>query len=176
MLIEYNGKKPKVAPTAFVAPNATLIGDVVVEEEASIWFGAVLRADYGKIVVGARSSVQDNVVVHVMPDASTDIGEEVTVAHGAVLHTCTIGRGALIGMNAVILDYAVIGEQSLVAAGAVVTERMEIPARHLAVGSPASIRKELSGSSLWWVVGSSNSYVDLAKSYLKQGIGRVKEE
>ena len=113
MLIEYNGKKPRVSEKAFVAPGATLIGDVEVGEEASIWFGARLRGDIGKITVGARTSIQDNVVVHVFGGGRTDIGEDVTVAHGAVLHNCTVHRGALIGMNAVVLDNAVIGEQAV---------------------------------------------------------------
>ena len=94
MLIELNGKKPKVSEKAFVAPNATLIGDVTVEDEASIWFGAQLRADFGKIVVGPGSSIQDNVVVHMLPGGQTVIEEGVTVAHGAVLHNCTLKKAA----------------------------------------------------------------------------------
>lgn len=173
MLIEFNGKKPKVSEKAFVAPNATLIGDVTVEEGASIWFGAQLRADFGKIIVKARSSIQDNVVIHTLPGGQTIVEEGVTVAHGAVLHNCTLKKGCIIGMNAVILDNAVVGEQAMIAAGSVVTEGTEIPDRHLAVGTPAKPKKELSGNSLWWVEKSANAYVMLAENYLKEGIGKI---
>lgn len=171
MLIEFNGKKPQVSDKAFVAPNATLIGDVVVEEGASIWFGAQLRADFGRIVVGARSSVQDNVVVHMLPGGATIIGEGVTVAHGAVLHNCTLKNGCVIGMNAVILDNAEIGAQAMIAAGSVVTKGTKIPDRHLAAGTPASPKKELSGDALWWVEQSSAAYTKLADMYLQEKIG-----
>lgn len=173
MLIEYNGKKPKVSEKAFVAPDATLIGDVEVAEGASIWFGARLRGDIGKITVGARTSVQDNVVVHVFAGGKTAIGEDVTVAHGAVLHNCIVEKGAVIGMNAVILDNAVIGEQAIIAAGSVVAEGTQIPPRSLAAGAPAQVKKELSGKSLLWVELSAQAYVELAKNYLRQGIGRT---
>jgi carbonic anhydrase/acetyltransferase-like protein (isoleucine patch superfamily) len=172
VFIEFNGKKPKVSEKAFVAPGATLIGDVEVAEEASIWFGARLRGDIGKITVGARTSIQDNVVVHVYGGGRTEIGEDVTVAHGAVLHNCTVRRGALVGMNAVVLDNAVIGEQAVVAAGSVVSEGMEVPPRHLAAGVPARVKKELSGDFLALRELGAKGYVELAKTYRQQGIGR----
>ncbi|SFH00198.1 Carbonic anhydrase or acetyltransferase, isoleucine patch superfamily [Desulfotomaculum arcticum] len=153
----------------------TLIGDVTVEDEASIWFGAQLRADFGKIVVGPGSSIQDNVVVHMLPGGQTVIEEGVTVAHGAVLHNCTLKKGCIIGMNAVILDNAVVGEQAMIAAGSVVTDGTQIPDRYLAAGTPAKPKKELSGNSLWWVEQSANAYVALAENYLKQGIGKVEK-
>jgi len=165
VLVEFNGKKPQVSPTAFVAPTATLIGDVTVGDEASIWYGAVLRGDFGGIKIGARSSVQDNVVIHVLPEGNCEVGEDVTVAHGAVLHNCRVEKGALIGMNAVILDHAVVGEQAMVAAGSVVTDKTQIKPRTLAAGTPAAPRKELSGNSLWWVEQSSQAYVDLSRIY-----------
>lgn len=165
MIIEFEGKKPRVAPNAFVAPTAVLIGDVEVGEEASIWFGAVLRGDYGRIVVGRGSSIQDNVVVHVMPDCETIIGEDVTVAHGAVLHGCRIERGATIGMNAVLQDFCVIGAEAMVAAGGVVTANATIPARHLAAGAPAVVKKEIEGASLAWVLQSAPMYRELARRY-----------
>jgi len=166
LLVEFEGKRPKVEEGAFVAPGATLIGDVTVKRGASIWFGAVLRGDFGPIEVGERTSIQDNVVVHVLPGGSTVIGDDVTVAHGAVLHNCTIKRGALVGMNAVVLDNVVVEEEAMVAAGSVVREGTVIPARHLAVGAPAEVKKELSGQSLWWVQASASAYVELAKRYL----------
>ena len=173
MIIEYNGKKPRVSAKAFVAPNAALIGDVEVAEGASIWFGAQVRGDMGKITVGAGSNIQDNVVVHAEPGKQTVIEEDVTVGHGAVLHTCTIKRGAVIGIKAVVLDDAVVGEQAMVAAGSVVTPGTQIPPRHLAAGMPARVKKELDGKSLWWVEQSPEDYAKLTESYLQQGIGRI---
>jgi carbonic anhydrase/acetyltransferase-like protein (isoleucine patch superfamily) len=168
-IIPFNGRMPRIHPTAWVAPTATLIGNVVVEAEASIWFGAVLRGDdpEHEIRVGARTSVQDNCVVHVSAQGPTVIGEEVTVGHGAVMESCTIGRGALIGMNAVVLQAATIGAGALIAAGAVVPARAEIPARHLAVGAPARVKKELDGESLRWIETSAAHYVALSREYLR---------
>ena len=171
MLIEFEGKKPQVAEGAFIAPTATLIGDVIVEEGASIWFGAVLRGDFGRIIIKKGSSVQDNTVLHVIPDCETVVGENATVAHGAVLHGCTIEKGAIVGMNSVIQDFAVIGEESMVAAGSVVPANMQVPKRHLVAGVPAEVKKEITGSSLMWVSQSAPMYQELSRKYLDQGIG-----
>ncbi|MFC2003345.1 gamma carbonic anhydrase family protein [Chloroflexota bacterium] len=176
MLIEYSGKKPKVSEKAFVAPNATLIGDVQVAEYASIWFGAQLRGDLGEIKVGARSSVQDNAVIHADTGKETVIEEDVTVGHGAVLHGCTIKRRAVIGIKAVVLDGAVVGEQAMVAAGSVVPPGTQIPPLHLAAGVPARVKKELAGDYLWWVEQGADIYTELIKGYLQQGIGNVDSE
>jgi carbonic anhydrase/acetyltransferase-like protein (isoleucine patch superfamily) len=127
------------------------------------------------ISVGARSSVQDNCVIHVSAAGATLIGEEVTVGHGAVLESCTVGRRALIGMNAVVLQGASVGDEALIAAGAVVGEGAEVPARHLAAGVPARVRKELAGESLDWITRSAPHYVALSRRYLAEGIGRVGE-
>lgn len=175
MILPWNGIHPRIHPTAFVAPNATVIGNVTVEAEASVWFGAVIRGDEPEheIRVGARTSVQDNVVLHVSRQGPTLIGEDVTVGHGAVLESCTVGRGALIGMNAVVLQTAEVGEQALVAAGAVVGAGARIPPRTLAAGTPARVKKELEGESLRWVSTSAEHYVALSRDYLAQGIGGV---
>ncbi len=175
MLIEFDGKKPQVAPGAFIAPTATLIGDVIVEEGASIWFGAVLRGDFGRITVRKGSSVQDNVVVHVIPENETMIGENVTVAHGAVLHGCKVEKGAVVGMSAVLQDFCLIGEEAMVAAGSVVPSNMEVPPRHLAAGVPAKIKKEIAGTSLIWISQSASMYRELAGKYLQQGIDGLSE-
>lgn len=172
MLIEFEGKKPQVAEGAFIAPTATLIGDVIVEEGSSIWFGAVLRGDFGRIIVKKGSSVQDNTVLHVIPDCETVVGENATVAHGAVLHGCTVENGAIVGMNSVIQDFAVIGEESMVAAGSVVPANMQVPKRHLVAGVPAEVKKEITGSSLMWISQSAPMYQELARKYLDQGIGK----
>lgn len=176
-ILPFAGIHPRIDPSAFVAPSATVIGNVEIGAEASVWFGAVLRGDEPEhvISVGARSSVQDNCVIHVSAAGATLIGEEVTVGHGAVLESCTVGRRALIGMNAVVLQGASVGDEALIAAGAVVGEGAEVPARHLAAGVPARVRKELAGESLDWITRSAPHYVALSRRYLAEGIGRVGE-
>ncbi len=170
VVIPFHGKTPRIHPSAFVAPTAVLIGDVEIGEESSIWFGAVLRGDHPDhgIRVGARTSVQDNCVLHVSARGATIVGDEVTVGHGAVFESCEIRRGALIGMNAVLLHGCVIGEEALVAALSVVATGMVVPPRTLVAGAPAQIRKELTGESADWVRGSSQHYVELAREYLAQ--------
>ena len=171
MIIEFEGKKPQIAEDAFIAPTATLIGDVIVEAGASIWFGAVLRGDFGRIIVRKGSSIQDNVVVHVIPECETVIGENATVAHGAILHGCTIEKGAIVGMGSIVQDFCVIGEEAMIAAGSVVPTNMKVPPRHLAAGVPAQVKKEIAGASLMWVMQSAPMYQELARKYLKQGLG-----
>lgn len=174
ILIPYEDKKPRVAKGTFIAPTAVLIGDVTVEEGASIWFGAVLRGDRGSIVVKKGANVQDNTVVHLKDiGGRAIIGENATVAHGAILHECTIEKGAIVGMNAVVLDYAVVGEESIVAAGSVVSNETIIPPRSLAAGIPAEVKKEISGDSLWYIKISSADYHEQRDIYLRQGIGMV---
>lgn len=176
-ILPYAGIRPRIHPTAFVAPSATVIGNVEIGEEASVWFGAVIRGDEPEhpIVVGPRTSVQDNVVLHVSARGPTVLGAEVTVGHGAVLESCVVGDRALIGMNAVVLQRATVGEEALVAAGAVVGEGAEVPPRSLAAGTPARVKKELSGASLGWVQKSARHYVELSRSYLAEGVGRVED-
>lgn len=177
-ILPYRGIRPRIHPSAFLAPTAVVIGNVEIGEEASVWFGAVLRGDEPEheIRIGARTSIQDNCVIHVSARGPTTIGPEVTVGHGAVLESCTVGRGALIGMNAVVLQGATVGEQALVAAGAVVPDGGEVPARHLAAGTPARVKKELEGTSLGWILNSSAHYVELSRDYLSQGVGAVDGE
>ena len=172
LIIPYAGKTPRVHPSAFIAPNAVLIGDVEIGEESSVWFGAVLRGDHPDhgIRVGARTSIQDNCVLHVSARGATIVGDEVTVGHGAVFESCEIKRGALIGMNTVLLHGCTIGEEALVAALSVVPTGMDVPARTLVAGAPAKVRKELTGESADWVRGSSEHYVELSRSYMAQQI------
>jgi len=175
IILPWNGHTPRIHPSAFVAPTAVLIGNVEVGAESSIWFGAVLRGDNPEHVirVGARTSIQDNCVLHVSERGPTIVGDDVTVGHGAVFESCEIKAGALIGMNSVLLHECVIGAGSLVAALSVVPTGMVVPDRTLVAGSPARVRKELSGESAEWVKGSAAHYVELSRSYLRQGVGAV---
>jgi len=171
MFIEYRGKTPKVHPSAFVAPTAVLIGDVEIGEESSIWFGAVIRGDNGPIRIGARTSVQDNAVLHVSENNRTIVGDGVTIGHCATMEDCVIEDGALIGTNAVVLNGARVGRRSLIAAGSVVGATAQIPAESVAAGAPARVKKPLDGVSAMWVDHGSREYVKLSRSYLQHGIG-----
>ncbi len=132
----------------WVAPNAVLIGKVRLEEEASVWFGAVLRGDNELITLGARSNVQDGSVLHTDPGFPLTIGADCTIGHMVMLHGCTIGRGSLIGIGAIILNGAKIGEECVVGAGTLIPEGKEIPARSLVVGSPGKIVRQLSDDEI----------------------------
>ena len=165
----YGGRYPRVVDDAFIAPSADLVGDVVVEERASVWFGAVLRGDFSNIVIGAGSSVQDNAVIHCAAGMPTVIGRNVTIGHGALLEGCVIEDGAVIGMGAVVLQRARVGRGSMVAAGAVVREGHEIPPGVLAAGAPAVVKKALDGSSMKWVESAALRYQELRARYLKEG-------
>ncbi len=171
MFIEYRGKLPKVAASAFVAPTAVLIGDVEVGEESSIWFGVVIRGDNGPIRIGARTSVQDNSVVHVSQNNTTTIGDDCTVGHSVTMEDCTIQDGALIGSNAVVLNGATVGARALIAAGSVVPANANVPPETLNAGAPAIVKRKLEGVSLGWVEKTPASYVELSRSYLHHGIG-----
>ncbi|MGA8535607.1 MAG: gamma carbonic anhydrase family protein [Candidatus Tumulicola sp.] len=176
MLIPFGGKQPKIDPSAFVAPTAVLIGDVEIGPQSSVWFGAVLRGDNGPIRVGARTSIQDNAVVHVSEHGATLIGDDVTIGHCAVMEDCDIKPHALIGSNATLLNGCTIGEGALIAAGSVVGERADIPARVMAAGAPAKVKKALEGAAAGWIEISANEYVKLSRSYLAQSIGAVEDQ
>jgi carbonic anhydrase/acetyltransferase-like protein (isoleucine patch superfamily) len=171
MIIEYRGKRPRIAASAFVAPTAVLIGDVQIGEESSIWFGTVLRGDNGPIRVGSRSSIQDNSVIHVSEGHQTIIGDDCTIGHCAVLEDCTIENGALIGSNSVVLNGAIVGAKSLIGAGSVVGANANIPPLVVAAGAPATVKKKLEGEAVHWVEHAGPEYVTLSRSYLDHGIG-----
>ena len=166
-LYSFEGKSPTVHPTAFVAPTASLVGDVTVEAGASVWFGAVLRGDFGSIVVREGANVQDGSVLHAAPDGPVEIGPGATIGHGCVVHACTIGREALIANHATVLDGAVIGSRTLVGAGALVTGGTEIPDGVLAIGAPARVLGPIEGTGAEaWVAGNPAVYQELAQRYL----------
>ena len=166
MIIEFKGKRPSIAPDAYIAPNATIIGDVTIGAEASVWFGAVIRGDEGKIVIGARTSVQDNVVIHVNSRSDTIVEADVTIGHGVVMEGCHIGAGSLIGMNATVLSESKVGKGCLIAAGAVVAEFADIPDRVLAVGVPAKVKRPLSPDMQVRLARAPNSYLKYRQDYL----------
>ena len=166
--LSFDGKEPQIAPDAFIAPTAVLIGDVVVEEGASVWFGAVLRADFSRIVVGTGSNIQDNSVLHTNEGQPTLIGSNVTVGHLSMLHGCIIEDEALIGMGSIVLDRARIGRRTMLAAGSVVSEGGEIPPEVLAAGAPAEVKKALDGSSSKWVATAAHEYRKLRLRYMER--------
>lgn len=171
MLIEFEGKRPKIGKNVFIAPNAYLVGDVEVDDDSSIWFGAVIRGDFGPVRIGKRCSIQDNATLHVFESAPTILRDEVTVGHNAVLEGCELLASSLVGMNATVLPFARIGERTMVAAGSVVTERSIFPDRVLVGGAPARVLKELDGSALGWIERASRDYCDMQKRYRAQGLG-----
>jgi len=162
---ELGGRRPKVHPDAYIAPTAVLIGDVVVEKGASVWFGAVLRADEATIRVGEGANVQDNVVVHCAVDLPTVIEKNATIGHSAQLEGCVVEQGALVGMGATMLQRSRLGEGSMLAAGAVLQEGMHIPPGQLAAGVPARVKKPIDGSSNEWVSSSAQHYRERAVRY-----------
>lgn len=165
LLVPYGGDEPVVHETAWLAPTATLVGPVTVHREASVWYGAVLRADYGTITVGAGSNVQDNCVFHTGLDLPVTLGERVSVGHSAVLHGCTVEDAVLVGMGATVLNGARIGRGSLVAAGTVVLEGTEIPPGSLVAGVPGKVRRPLSEEESAKVHANAREYVALAGRY-----------
>jgi carbonic anhydrase/acetyltransferase-like protein (isoleucine patch superfamily) len=168
MIHAFEGKEPDVGADVFVAPTATLIGDVVLEPEASVWFGAVLRGDFDRILVGEGSCVQDNAVVHTAEGLPTMVGANVTVGHAAMLEGCVVEDGALIAMGAIVLQGARVGAGALVAAGSVVREGQEIPAGVVAAGVPAVVKKEVDGSSRRWIETAAAEYRQLRRRYLEE--------
>ena len=164
-LFAFEGREPVISPEAWIAPTATLVGDVRIEAEASIWYGAVLRADFGPIVVRRGANVQDGSVLHGGADPVTEVGEGATIGHLCVVHGAVIGAEALIGNGATVLDGVRIGRQALVAAGATVPPGMTVPDGMLAVGVPAKIAGEVSGGAKLWVDTNPEVYRALARRH-----------
>ena len=165
LFVEYDGRRPQVHPSAFIAPGAVLIGDVRIGPNASVFYGAVLRADIGTIRVGARTNIQDNCVLHVESGVDCVLGDDVTVGHKAMIHASTVGDGTLVGMSASLLSRSVIGPGSLIAAGAVVKEDAQIPARSLAAGVPARVMRELSPEQSGAFIPHAAKYVRVAREH-----------
>lgn len=164
-LFSFEGRAPVVSPSAWIAPTATLVGDVTIEDDASIWYGAVLRGDFGRIVVRRGANVQDGSVLHGGTDPVTEVGEGATIGHLCVVHGAVIGTEALIGNSATVLDGAVIGDRALVAAGATVPPGMSVPGGMLAVGTPARVTREVTGAAKGWVDSNPEVYRRLARRH-----------
>jgi carbonic anhydrase/acetyltransferase-like protein (isoleucine patch superfamily) len=164
-LFSFEGHEPSVSPAAWIAPTATLVGDVRVEADASIWYGAVLRADFGPIVVRSGANIQDGSILHGGSDPITEVGAGATIGHLCVVHSAVIGAEALIGNGATVLDGAVVGARALVAAGATVPPGMIIGDDQLAVGVPARLAGEVSGGAKRWVDTNPETYRALARRH-----------
>jgi len=169
IVLPFEGDTPDIDPTAYLAPNAAVIGRVRIEAGASVWFSATVRGDTDQLVLGARSNLQDSAVVHADAGSPAIIGADVSIGHGAVVHGCRIEDGCLIGMNATVLNGAVIGAQSLVAAGAVVLEGTTVPPRSLVAGIPAKVRRELSDEEVESLRRNATNYVSRAAAYRDAG-------
>lgn len=172
-LFEYEGKRPVIADDAWIAPTATLIGDVTIESGASIWYGATLRGDDGPIVVRERANVQDGTVIHTTPDVTTEIGVRATVAHQCMIHGAVLEEEALVGNGCVVLDGARIGARSMIAAMSLVQPGVQIPPGVLAAGVPAQVKKEIAGTQAeFWVKMNPVYYPELAIRH-RNGIRRI---
>ena len=168
MLQKFRDKYPQVEKAAFVAENATLIGDVVLEEDATVWFGAVLRGDSNTIKVGKGSNIQDNCTLHCDAHSPLTVGANVTVGHNVILHGCTVEDNCLIGMGAIVMNDVVIGENSIVGAGALITEGKVFPANSLILGSPAKAKGETDENARDMIRDAAEHYVHHGREYANQ--------
>ena len=170
LLMELDGVSPTIGRDVWLAPTAVLIGDVRVGDNASIWFGAVLRGDSSTIHIGPGTCVQDNAVIHCAHDLPTIVGENVVVGHAAMLEGCVIEDGAIVGMGAIVLQRARLGARAMLATGSVLGEGREIGPGMLAVGMPAAEKKPLSGSAQGWVDSAAEQYQHYRRRYLATGV------
>ncbi len=173
MIRSFNGKTPKIAESAFISEAAYIVGDVEIGENSSVWPGAVIRGDFGKIKIGRNTAVEDNCVIHSgSPSGIGDvvIGNNVQIGHGAVLNCHKIGNNVLMGMNSTALHDVEIGDFCVIGAGCLVGQGMKIPGRSFVAGVPGKIRGEASPQQLWWVQGGPETYAKLAQQYKEQGL------
>lgn len=165
MILNYLDKHPQIADDVYIAPTATIIGDVTIASGASIWYGSVIRGDLAPITIGANTNIQDNCTIHTDHNKPANIGRHVTVGHNAIVHGCTIEEQCLIGINAVVLSGAVIKTGSLVAAGALIKEGQEAGPFQLLAGIPAVVKKTLTEESLEIIEHAVDEYLELAKNH-----------
>lgn len=164
-LEKFLSAKPRVETAAFVARNATIIGDVRLGQDSSVFYGAVLRGDIETIRVGEGTNVQDGCIIHLADDLGATVGAYCTIGHAAIIHACTIGDLCLIGMKAVILDGAEVGDECLIGAGSLVTSRTKIPPRSLVMGSPAKIVRQLTDTEILFLRASADKYISVARAH-----------
>lgn len=172
-MARYLDATPSIHPSAFIAPGAVIVGDVEIGEEASVWYGAVIRADLNEIRIGPRSNIQDGSVVHLADDYGVHVGQYVTCGHRAILHACSIDDEVLIGMGATVLDGAEIGARSVIGANALVTLGMKIPPGSLVLGSPAKVRRTLSLEEQSGVRVWAEKYVKVSRAFLARAAAGV---
>lgn len=165
MFLSFCGKAPRNEGAAFVAPNATVQGDVILKAGSTVWYGAVLRGDDGQLIIGENSNVQDNAVLHCDVGGAVKLGRNVTVGHSALVHGCTVGDGSLIGMHATLLNHCVVGKNCIIGAGALVPEGMVIPDDSVAVGIPARVIKKITPEQLEHNRANAASYVEEGKAH-----------
>lgn len=177
MIKSFKGKTPKIAPSAFVSEAAYIVGDVEIGENSSVWPGAVIRGDFGKITIGKNTAVEDNCTIHSgspsspnSPILDVTIGDNVHIGHGAVINCRRIGNNILIGMNATVLHDAEIGDFCIIGANCLVREGMKIPDKSFVIGVPGEIKGEVSPKQLWWIRQAPQNYDELAKQYKKEGL------
>jgi len=167
MIKPFDSIHPKIHETAFIADDAIVIGDVEIGEDASVWFGSIIRGDVNFIRIGARTNIQDATVIHVSSKThSTVLEENITVGHRVVLHGCHVETGCLIGIGAILMDGVRVGANSLVAAGSLLTPGTQIPPGSLVMGSPAKVKRELTEDELAYLDRSWRNYVELSRRYL----------
>ncbi|MFW9995636.1 MAG: gamma carbonic anhydrase family protein [Candidatus Odinarchaeota archaeon] len=166
-IYEVDGRKPKISKNeTYISPSADIIGDVTIGDNCFIGPGARIKGDYGTVIIGNRNSIQENCVLHARPGEQLEVGNNVTVGHGAILHNCTVKDGVVVGMGAIVSDYAVLNENCVVGEGAVVRNGQEIPADNVAVGVPAKIIGPVKPEIREKLSRYKNTYVELAKKYL----------
>ena len=169
MIRPYRGVYPEVHPSAYIDQTAQLIGHVSIGQDCSVWMNVVIRGDVNRVTIGRRTNIQDGTVIHVMRDTHpTSIGDDVTIGHAAVVHGCTLQDRVLIGMGAILLNGAEVAEDSIVAAGTLVTEGARIPARSLVMGSPGKVRRELTEAEVASIRDYSERYVGYRLDYMQQ--------
>lgn len=161
--------KPLIHPTVFIAPGAVIVGDVEIAEEASVWYGAVVRADLNRIRIGPRSNIQDGSVVHLADELGVHVGQYVTCGHSAILHACSVDDEVLIGMGSTVLDGAEIGARSVIGANSLITQGMKIPPGSLVLGSPGKVRRALDLEEQAAVRTWAEKYVKLSRAYMARG-------
>ena len=165
MFLSFCGKVPRNEGAAFVAPNATVQGDVILKAGSTVWYGAVLRGDDGTLTIGENSNVQDNAVLHCDVGGAVTLGRNVTVGHSALVHGCTVGDGSLIGMHATLLNHSVVGKNCIIGAGALVPEGMVIPDNSVAVGVPARVIKTIRDDQLAHNIENAEAYVEMGRQH-----------